>query len=32
LALPPAQRGRAAVAPPPPVDPRDAEIVRRWKL
>jgi hypothetical protein len=31
LALPPAQRGRAAVAP-PPRDPRDAEIARRWKL
>ena len=35
LALPPAQRGRAAVAPPPPIDPLDpldAEIARRWKL
>jgi hypothetical protein len=31
LAPPPAQRGRAAVAP-PPRDPRDAEIARRWRL
>jgi hypothetical protein len=30
LALPPAQRGRAAAA--PPRDPRGAEIARRWAL